>query len=92
MNRSKYATKLQLKYNLITPLIDNCSVSVTLEFTSDNCYKKYKLFDVTNFILALSAFRLMQQSLSRTTCSMKSLHSVLKLQSNGTKQNHMLQD
>ena len=23
MNRSKYATKLQLKFNLITPLIDN---------------------------------------------------------------------
>ena len=37
MNRSKYGTKLQLKYNLITPLLDNCSISVILEFTRDNC-------------------------------------------------------
>ena len=37
MNRSKHGTKLQLKYNLITPSIDNCSVSVILEFARDNC-------------------------------------------------------
>ena len=42
MNRSKYATKLQLKYNLITSLIDNCSISVTLEFTTDNYSFIYK--------------------------------------------------
>ena len=31
-------------------------------------YKKYKLFDVTKFILVLPTFRLKQQSLSRTRC------------------------
>ena len=30
--------------------------------------KKYKLFDVTKFILVLPTFRLKQQSLSRTRC------------------------
>ena len=46
-------------------------------------YKKYKLFDITKFILVLPTFRLIQQSLSRTRCLMKSLHFVLKLLSNG---------
>ena len=31
-------------------------------------YKKYKLFDVTKFILVLPTFQLKQQSLSRTRC------------------------
>ena len=54
-------------------------------------YKKYKLFDVTKYILDLPELRLMQQSLSRTRFQIK-LPSVLKLLSYGTKQNHMLQD
>ena len=36
INRSKYAAKMKLKYNSITPLIDHFSDSVTLEFTRDN--------------------------------------------------------
>ena len=47
-------------------------------------YKKYKLFDVTKFVLGLSTFRRIQQSVSRTWWGMKSLHSVLKLLSSGT--------
>ena len=47
-------------------------------------YKKYKLFDVTKFIVVLPTILLLQQSLSKTRCSMKSLHSVLKILSNGT--------
>ena len=47
-------------------------------------YKKYKLFDVAKFIFVLPMFRLIQQALSRTKWLMKSLHSVLKLLSNGT--------
>ena len=35
-------------------------------------HKKYKLLDVTKFILVLPTFRMIQQSLSRTKCSMKS--------------------
>ena len=50
--------------------------------------KGYKLFDVAKFILVLPTFRLTQQSLSWTRCCMKSLHSVLKLLSNGTQQNY----
>ena len=50
MNRSKNATKLQLKCNLITPLIDNCSISVTLEITRDNCYFIYKYVMSQNWI------------------------------------------
>ena len=30
--------------------------------------QKYKLFDITNFILVLPSFQLTQQSLSRTRC------------------------
>ena len=52
-------------------------------------YKKYKLFDVTNFILVLLSLRqqfqgYIQQSLSRTRSGMESLHSALKLLSNAT--------
>ena len=50
MNRSKYATKLQLKYNLSIPLTDNCSISVTLEFTRDNCSFIYKSVMSQNWI------------------------------------------
>ena len=39
-------------------------------------HKKNKLFDVTKFISVLPTFRLIQQSLSRTRCWMKSLHSI----------------
>ena len=46
-------------------------------------YKKYKLFNVTRFILVLPTFRLIQQSLSKTRCWIKGLHSVLKSLSNG---------
>ena len=45
-------------------------------------YKIYKLFDVTKFILVffrLSTFRLIQQSLSRTRCWMKSFRIMIKL-------------
>ena len=41
--------------------------------------KKYKLFNVTKFISVLPTFSLIQQSLSRTRCWMKSLHSVSKI-------------
>ena len=46
--------------------------------------KKYTLCDVIKFILVLSTFRLIQQSLSRTRCWLKSLHSVSKLLLNWT--------
>ena len=42
--------------------------SVTHYLRHNLGYKKYKLFDVTNFILVLPTFRLKQQSLSRTRC------------------------
>ena len=42
----------------LSKLIDNLSEG----------YKKYKLFDVTKFILVLPTFRLKQQSLPRTRC------------------------
>ena len=42
-------------------------------------YKKYKLFHVTKFILVLPKFWLIQQSLSRTRCWTKRLHSVSKI-------------
>ena len=54
--------------------------------------KKYKLFDLTKFILVLPTFLMIQQSLSKTKCSMKCLHSGSKLPSNGTLQNHLLKD
>ena len=38
------------------------------EFEIIKGYKKYKLFDVTKVISVLQAFRLIQQSLSRTRC------------------------
>ena len=50
MNGSKYATKLRLKYTLITPLIDNCSIIVTLEFTRDNCSFIYENVMSQNWI------------------------------------------
>ena len=50
MSRSRYGTKLQLKYNLITPFIDNCSISVILEFTIDNCSFIYKNVMSRNWI------------------------------------------
>ena len=37
-------------------------------------YRKYKLFDVTKFILALSTFRLIRQSWSRTRCWQHLVH------------------
>ena len=49
-----------------------------------------KLFDYTKFISVLLTFLPIQQSLSKTKCWMKSLHSVLKLLSNGTCQTHWL--
>ena len=33
----KVCNEIVIKYNLITPLIGNCSISVTLEFTRNNC-------------------------------------------------------
>ena len=64
-------------------------IKIRIEEINKNKYlmvinKKYKLFDVTKFILVLPTFRLIQQSLSRARCRMKSLHSVSKLLSNGT--------
>ena len=50
MSRSKYATKMQLKYNSITPLTDNCSISVTLEFTRDKCSFIYKYVLSQNWV------------------------------------------
>ena len=46
--------------------------------------KKYTLCDVIKFILVLSTFPLIQQSLTRTRCWLKSLHSVSKLLLNWT--------
>ena len=43
-------------------------LSVTQYLRHKLGYKKYKLFDVTKFILVLPTFRLKQQSLSRTRC------------------------
>ena len=42
--------------------------SIRMENIRMEGYKKYKLFDVTKFILVLPTFRLKQQSLSRTRC------------------------
>ena len=55
------------------------NISVNQYLRHNVGYKKYKLFDVTKFILVLPTFRLIQQSLSRTRCLMKSLHSVSKV-------------
>ena len=51
--------------SLEMPLV-NCKIDLELTWHKD--YKKYKLFDVTKFILVLPTFRLKQQSLSRTRC------------------------
>ena len=66
--RCKYVCKLNSsvcnnKYGKIGIVI-----SVTQYLHHNLGYKKYKLFDVTKFILVLPTFRLKQQSLSRTRC------------------------
>ena len=60
------------------------SIKILKNTTQIKNAKYYKLFDVTKSILVRPTFQQIQQSLSRTRCGMKSLHSVLKLLSNET--------
>ena len=64
-------------------LLEKSSFKINQYLHHNLGYKKYKLFDVTKFILVLPMFWLMQQSLSGTRCWVKGLHSVLKLLLNG---------
>ena len=60
----------QLTNELHKPIIRKFRKRKVYPSFKDNIWalKKYKLFDVTKFILVLPTFRLKQQSLSRTRC------------------------